>query len=362
MGGSFGCGVKLYNITMFSYRWTLANASFTKDKGKVFSCFAGGGGSTMGYKLAGFDVLGCNEIDPKMARIYQENHHPKYLFNEPIQEFKNKDLPEELYNLDILDGSPPCSSFSMFGNREKDWGRKKKFHEGQQEQVLDTLFFDFIELARKLKPKVIVAENVKGLMLGNARKYLGKIKQDLTDSGYYVKQFLLNAASMGVPQSRERLFLICLRNDLAPQFLEQEDLFSKSPALNLTFRYPHIPYKEIRVDHGTGPHNLLLFESEMWSQLKPGQPLSDMHPKGNYFGHIKLDPNKPVPTISANSHHIDSFAPRHLFSEEFILASSFPIDYNFLGVPVIYVVGMSVPPVMIAHIACEIYSQWIKKI
>ena len=48
----------------FNYRWTLADANFTKDKGKVFSCFACGGGSTMGYKLAGFDVIGCNEIDP----------------------------------------------------------------------------------------------------------------------------------------------------------------------------------------------------------------------------------------------------------------------------------------------------------
>jgi DNA (cytosine-5)-methyltransferase 1 len=69
----------------FAYNWTLKDANFTKDKGKVFSCFACGGGSTMGYKLAGFDVLGCNEIDPKMAAAYQENHNPKYCFVEPIK-------------------------------------------------------------------------------------------------------------------------------------------------------------------------------------------------------------------------------------------------------------------------------------
>jgi len=109
------------------YEWTLKDAIFTKDKGKVFSCFACGGGSTMGYKLAGFDVIGFNEIDPKMANCYIENHNPKYSFIEPIQEFKNRnDLPKQLYNLDILDGSPPCSSFSMAGNREKDWGKEKK--------------------------------------------------------------------------------------------------------------------------------------------------------------------------------------------------------------------------------------------
>ena len=136
----------------FPYKWTLKDAVFTKDKGKVFSCFACGGGSTMGYKLAGFDVLGCNEIDPKMIEAYKANHNPKYAYLEPIQTFKLRtDLPDELYNLDILDGSPPCSSFSMAGNREKDWGKDKVFREGQAMQVLDTLFFDFIDLAKKLQ-------------------------------------------------------------------------------------------------------------------------------------------------------------------------------------------------------------------
>lgn len=107
-----------------TYNWTLKDAQFTKDKGTVFSCFSCGRGSTMGYKLAGYDVIGCNEIDPRMISIYRENHNPKYSFCEPIQEFKKrKYLPKELYNLDILDGSPPCSSFSISGNRAKDWNK-----------------------------------------------------------------------------------------------------------------------------------------------------------------------------------------------------------------------------------------------
>ena len=99
----------------FNYEWTLKDANFTKDKGTVFSCFSCGGGSTMGYKLAGFDVIGCNEIDPKVMEVYRVNHSPKFSYLESIQTFKaRKDLPAELYNLDILDGSPPCSSFSMY--------------------------------------------------------------------------------------------------------------------------------------------------------------------------------------------------------------------------------------------------------
>lgn len=172
----------------YPYEWKLKDAHFTKDKGKVFSCFACGGGSTMGYKLAGFDVIGMNEIDPKMADCYIKNHDPKYSFIEDTRTFKEReDLPKELYNLDILDGSPPCSSFSTAGNREKDWGKEKKFKEGQAVQILDTLFFDFIDLAKKLQPKVVIAENVKGILLGKAKDYAKKILTSFDAAGYIVQ-------------------------------------------------------------------------------------------------------------------------------------------------------------------------------
>lgn len=222
----------------FPYEWTLKDANFTKDKGTVFSCFACGGGSTMGYKLAGFDVLGCNEIDPKMIEAYKANHNPKYAFLEPIQTFKlRKDLPKELYNLDILDGSPPCSSFSMAGNREKDWGKNKKFREGQAKQTLDTLFFDFIDLAKELQPKVVVAENVSGLMMGAAKEYVKKIYVAFQKAGYKLKiePYLLDASTMGVPQRRKRVFFIALRNDLAEPFMEDVDMFQTAPKLDLDF-------------------------------------------------------------------------------------------------------------------------------
>ena len=188
------------NLThLYPYEWKLKDLNFTKDKGKVFSCFSCGGGSTMGYKLAGFDVVGCNEIDPKMMKAYETNHNPKFPYLEPIQTFKlRKDLPKELYELDILDGSPPCSSFSMAGNREKDWGKEKKFREGQTEQILDNLFFDFIDLAKELQPKVIVAENVTGLMMGAAKNYVKKIYNEFINAGYQlkIKPYLLDSSFM----------------------------------------------------------------------------------------------------------------------------------------------------------------------
>lgn len=96
--------------------------------------------------------------------------------------------------MDILDGSPPCSTFSIAGNREKDWGKEKKFREGQSAQVLDTLFFDFIALARVLQPKVVVAENVKGLLMGSAIDYVRRIYKDFDNAGYYCQHFLLDAS------------------------------------------------------------------------------------------------------------------------------------------------------------------------
>ena len=75
----------------FPYKWELAKTNFTKDKGKVFSCFACGGGSTMGYKLAGFDVIGCNEIDPKVNQVYVANHAPRFNFLEDIRTLRERE-------------------------------------------------------------------------------------------------------------------------------------------------------------------------------------------------------------------------------------------------------------------------------
>ena len=352
------------NNHKFPYRWNLKDAVFTKDKGKVFSCFACGGGSTMGYKLAGFDVLGCNEIDPKMIEAYRINHDPKYSYLEPIQTFKLRDdLPDELYNLDILDGSPPCSSFSMAGNREKDWGKEKVFREGQAEQVLDTLFFDFIDLAKKLQPKIVIAENVKGLLLGEAKAYVLQIYREFEQAGYYVQHFLLDASKMGVPQRRERVFFIALRKDLAGQFLTSLDLFTTAPKLNLEFNEAEIPYNKIRQNAGNATAlGLSKMISKYWNLTLPGHSFSENHPKGSYFNEVKTHPDKVLPTLRASGLPYDYEIERTLYDDEVKMSGSYPMDYYPANNKINYLVGMSVPPVMTAQIATRIYEQWLSKI
>jgi len=352
----------------FPYEWKISDgypANGIEYHGlKVFSCFACGGGSTMGYKLAGYEVLGCNEIDPRMNECYVANHNPKYNFLEPIQEFKLRDdIPAELYELDILDGSPPCSSFSMAGAREKGWGKKKKFREGQTKQVLDTLFFDFLELAKKLQPKVVIAENVKGLLQGGAREYLKGIGDVFRDAGYRFNYKLLDASEMGVPQRRERVFFYGIREDLA-DCIEYEDMFKELPYLDLVFSEEKVLYGEIEEVDAPAEH---VFPSlqEYLPKTKEGKGVNTVHPKGHMFNYNKASRFEVLPTITA---HVDGGGSYHyevlrkLTKLENCLAGSYPIDYEFKTNEPKYIIGMSVPPVMTAQIAHRIYEQWFKRI
>ena len=349
-----------------NYEWNLKDAVFTKDKGKVFSCFACGGGSTMGYKLAGFDVIGCNEIDPKMMEVYIENHKPKYTFLEGIQTFKERnDLPSDLYELDILDGSPPCSSFSMAGNRDDDWGKEKKFREGQAEQVLDTLFFDFIDLAKKLQPKVVVAENVKGLLMGSAIEYVRKIYNDLDNAGYYCQHFLLDASTMGVPQKRERVFFIALRKDLAQPFLEWQDMFTQNPKIVLDFKEPEINFGKILDGNGRelSENMKLVWEKRMIGDSGMDDAYMREFKKVKYFSQSYLYKDKVSKTITSHEDSLVLFDyPKYTSKDEVCKIGSYPLDYNFLKNKPHYIIGMSVPPLMTGKIAEQIYKQWLSKI
>jgi DNA (cytosine-5)-methyltransferase 1 len=338
--------------------WHLSElAEIEKNGFKVFSCFHGGGGSTMGYKLSGFEVLGGVEIDKQMMDVYRKNHNPKFSFLMGIQEFnkiENNKLPAELFDLDILDGSPPCSTFSLSGLREKSWGKEKKFREGQAVQVLDDLFFDFIETANKLKPKIVVAENVKGLLLGKAKGYVKKIAQTFDDVGYSVQLFLLNAAFMGVPQKRERVFFIAKRKDLN---------LSK---LNLSFNEKVIDLKT--VFQNVNEKNFKKIRSEnlfkLWKKCAPGAKFSSVHEKKMYWNYAKVSLNEPAPTLCANSKNMffHPIEPRTLSTLERCRIQSFPDDFDFLKSNSCYVCGMSVPPYMINRISKQIELQWLKKI
>lgn len=337
---------------MFDYNWNIKDGYPSKNASyhgtTVFSTFACGGGSTMGYKLAGFDVVAANDIDPKMQKVYEANHHPKKFYFGSIKDLlKRDDLPK----VDLLDGSPPCSVFSMAGSREKAWQKDKVFREGQSSQILDDLFFDFIDLAERMKPKYIVAENVKGMLMGNAKGYLVEIKQRLDKIGYSVQLFLLNAASMGVPQQRERVLFLCKRKELNLEKIKLKFETEQITLLQMEKRVKNILGKELSKSYKI-----------WWSRLKGSGSFSKVHPKGSFFNTHKCSPYQPLNTITATSGakltHYNY--PNELSVDLLCSGGSFPQDYNFSNIDPKYLIGMSVPPVMMANVAQQVYEQWIK--
>ena len=168
---------------------------------------------------------------------------------------------------------------------------------------------------------------------------------------------------MGVPQRRERVFFICIRKDLATPFMYQKNLFDLLPKLDLNFNDPTIYFKDIAdlndvAEALTKPETYTLY-----NKVKPGRFLREAHPKGYFFQEKRLAWDNVCSTIIAGSSgdfHPDIY--RRLNKSELLKASSFPRDYNFLNNVPKYVMGMSVPPVMVARIVTEVYNQWLQKI
>ena len=296
----------------------------------------------MGYKLAGFDVVAANDIDSEMRDVYLANNHVEKFYCCPIKDLlANDDLPK----VDVLDGSPPCSTFSMAGCREKYWGVKKKFREGQQEQILDELFFDFIDLAKKMRPPVVIAENVEGILLAGAKKYVREIYRRFSEIGYVVQIFSLNAATMGVPSRRQRVFFICNR---------------LGRKINLQFNEPIIPFSAISDDTDMKT-NLTPRYLEYWDNAAQGEPV------GIYNCNKKQLMSRPINTIASSTSLFHPIYKRELNETELKLGQTFPVDYKYekessgRSPSIKYVIGMSVPPVMMAQIANQVAIQFFDR-
>lgn len=182
----------------------------------VISTFSGCGGSSLGYKMAGFKVLWANEFIPAAQETYRANHPGTILDTRDIRKVEAQDILDVIGmqpgELDVFDGSPPCASFSTAGKREAGWGKVKAYSDTKQRT--DDLFFEYVRLIEGVKPKVFVAENVSGLVKGTAKGYFLEILAALKGAGYKVTAKLLDAQWLGVPQMRQRIIFIGVRNDL----------------------------------------------------------------------------------------------------------------------------------------------------
>lgn len=326
----------------------------------VMSTFACGGGSSMGYKLAGCMIVAANDIDPEMAWHYKHNLNPPLYYLCPIKELLTADLPKELFDLDILDGSPPCSTFSMAGSREKAWGKEKHFREGQAKQVLSDLFFDYLDLVERLKPKVAIAENVKGMLIGNAKGYTKLIMARFKEIGYRPQLFLVNAADCGVPQRRERVFFCALRNDIDRPPMKLAPSHRWISAGEATADLQELTAAE-REDTENTP-----LQVQYWKLTNQGSNFSNavksITGKSSWFNNVRMHKDQPSFTLSSQPHkyhHWDQ--PRFFSYREWKRLGSFPDDYHAKTDKIgKYMIGMSVPPKMAEVVARAVIEQWLK--
>ena len=320
---------------------------------KVASTFSGCGGSCLGYRMAGYKVVYALEFIPEAQRTYKANHPNSFLDGSDIRDL----TPEKLMQragvvqgeLDILDGSPPCSAFSTAGSREKGWGKVKNYSDGAQR--VDDLFYEYARILKGVQPKVFVAENVTGLVKGTAKGYFKRILAELRACGYQVSCKILDGRWLGVPQARQRTIFVGVRNDL-----------NLPPVHPAPFPYYYTAREGLAGVSEPGEKEIKFLTPEtktetLWQRTIPGKTFAEackaMTGKGTFFNFAKLDPEAIAPTITATAQHFHWAEPRLLTIPEVKRLCGFPDDFVLSGefLQRWERCGRAVPPLMMKQVA-----------
>lgn len=171
----------------------------------VISLFAGCGGSSLGYQMAGFKELLAVEWDDNAVETFKLNFPDIPIYHGDVTKLSSKECMRlagvKKGELDILDGSPPCQGFSTAG--------KRRYNDPR-----NSLFQEYVRLLKDLQPRVFVFENVSGMVKGYMKQIYLEVIKELRGCGYNCKGSILNTQYFNVPQSRERLIIIGVREDL----------------------------------------------------------------------------------------------------------------------------------------------------
>lgn len=205
------------------------------DAPTVISTFAGGGGSSLGYSMAGYRELLAVEWDNNAVETFRLNFPDVPVYHGDICKLSVEECLRlagiEPGQLDLLDGSPPCQGFSTAGKRIMDDPRNQ-------------LFREYVRLLRGLKPKVFVMENVSGMVKGKMKLIFVEVLKELKASGYRVSARLMNAMYFNVPQSRERMIFIGVREDLG---IEPSHPRAETKSISPKIAFTDCPDDEIKV-------------------------------------------------------------------------------------------------------------------
>jgi DNA (cytosine-5)-methyltransferase 1 len=323
------------------------------DAPTVVSTFAGCGGSSLGYSMAGFDERLAVEWNARQAASFVANFADVPLHQGDIADLSDADALRlarlEPGELDVFDGSPPCQGFSLAGSRE--------FRDDRNQ-----LFREYVRLLKAFAPKAFVMENVRGMVIGKMRLIFAEILRELKSAGYTVSARVLIAGYYGVPQMRPRMIFVGLRNDLAAR-----GIAPSHPA-------PRICPPTVREAwHGLTNTNeecrLARFaETRLVDRLlrymKPGEYGDKYHPNRQLYGMYRLDPDRPSPTILRNGGAggaCEACHPtehRRITIAEAKRLASFPDPFVLLGTfeERWAAIGNCVPPLFMRAIASHVRS------
>jgi len=359
----------------------------SKELFTVISTFAGGGGSSTGYRLAGAKILAVNEFVESAQETYKSNYPDTPVLPDDIKKLTGEDLLNTAGiskgELDILDGSPPCSAFSVAGKREKGWDKTKKYSDGKQVENIEDLFFKYTRIANDIQPKVIIGENVAGIMMGEAIKKYNEIINEFEKCGYEAIGKVMNAADFGTPQARKRCFFVAVRNDVMEKvglnFMTMENTlypepFGPQPTLKEAISDIENDEEEVQMllDFVQGSFQKKWIELLPFSpdkHRKPSDPeFIDINPKQSMFNMIRPAPNLPCPTVTqagqkkglSGVFHYDS--NRKLTIKELKRVMGLPDDFKLQGDfdQQAERVGRMVAPLMMKALSSNIYEKVIK--
>ena len=359
--------------------------SSSRELFTVVSTFAGGGGSSTGYRLAGGKVVAINEFVEEAVATYSRNFPDTKVILGDIKNITGKDLLEvgnlKPGELDILDGSPPCSAFSTSGKGKKGWNREKKYSDGKTVTNIEDLFLEYIRIAEDIQPKVIVAENVEGI---TSRAAIEKLRDFVTGferiaPGYKMVYQVMDASKFGVPQSRMRTFFVGVRSDVFEALgLEEYELARKIYPMPSTSQGVSIGSAIEGIDNDPDEVQMLLDVVENGFQkkfvetmafnptktLKPGM----VNGKLSCFNMKRPAPNRPSPTLTqmgqqrSASGVMHYAANRKLTIKEMKRIMSLPDDYELTGTfdQQAERIGRMVAPKMMGALATSIYENILK--
>lgn len=325
----------------------------------VISLFCGCGGSSLGYKRANCNIALATDFNPRALATYKLNFPHTKIINEDIRNLTVKRITEltniQPGELDILDGSPPCTPFSLCGSREEGWNKIYK-HAGEREaQATNDLFYEYIRLVMALKPKTFIAENVRGLIIGKAKGYFLDITKKLRNIGYIIETFDINAKDFEVAQSRPRIIITGIRDDI---LINPSAILQKHPII--TF-YEAIKDLTISQKEKEEMKQSLQKGSryQFLKRMKQGQEGDDYTYDKSSFNYKRAKLNEPLQTITAHSNEIiHPTESRWLTLPEIKRCASFPDDFKFLSNNDAHIrIGNSVPPNLIKNIALYIIER-----